>query len=131
MGSEPHSSGKSDENSQMPEKISLRRGSRVMKDYSTRLMFQAIKNGKLFATDEYSLDGKNWVKLGTHEQLRKYLDKSPASVEKNKEKSADQSFAPNKPIIDEIVEEPGTPPPDLDESLKKIADQLKGINTDS
>lgn len=129
MGSESRSSGNSDENSKMPEKISLRRGDRVMEDYSTRLMFQAIKNGKLFATDEYSLDGKNWVKLGSHEQLRKYLDKTPAKAERNLEKPLNQSSTQNKPVIDRIVEEPGAPPPDLDENLKKIADQLKGINT--
>jgi hypothetical protein len=125
------SSQKSETNSQMPEKISLRRGSRVMKDYSTRLMFQAIKNGKLFATDEYSLDGKNWVKLGSHDQLRKYLDKTPAKVEKNLEDPTHKSSVPNKPVIDEIDEGPGRPPPGLENDLQKIADLLKGINTDS
>ncbi|MGV7220062.1 MAG: hypothetical protein ACQ9MH_00900 [Nitrospinales bacterium] len=125
------SSQKSETNSQMPEKISLRRGGRVMKDYSTRLMFQAIKNGKLFATDEYSLDGKNWVKLGSHDQLRKYLDKTPANVEKNLEPLTHKSSVPDKPTIDEIGEEPGKPPPNLDKDLQNIADLLKGINTDS
>ena len=121
----------SSQKSKMPDKISLRRGSRVMKDYSTRLMFQAIKNGKLFATDEYSLDGKNWVKLGSHNQLRKYLDKTSTKAEKNIEKPLDQSTAQNNPVADETGEGPGSPPPDLDENLQKIADLLKGINTDS
>ena len=133
MESENHSdaSEKSGENSKMPEKISLRRGSRVMKNYSTRLMFQAIKNGKLLASDEYSLDGKNWVKLGSHDQLKKYLDKTPAKAEKKQEKPATFSSVQIKPVTDEIVDGPGVPPPDLDESLQKIAEQLKGINTDS
>jgi len=94
-------------------------------------MFQAIKSGKLFATDEYSLDGKNWVKLGSHDQLRKYLDKTPTKSEKNLEKPLNPSTAQNNPVADEIVERPGSPPPDLDENLQKIADLLKGINTDS
>jgi hypothetical protein len=125
------SSQNSDVNSQMPEKISLRRGNRVMKDYSTRLLFQAIKNGKLLATDEYSLDGKNWVKLGSHDQLKKYLDKTPAKVEQNHEKPLNKPSATSKPTNVEIDEEPASPPPDLDENLQNIADLLKGINTDS
>jgi hypothetical protein len=125
------SSQKSEKNSQMPEKISLRRGSRVMKDYSTRLMFQAIKNGKLFATDEYSLDGKNWVKLGSHDQLRKYLDKTPGKDEKSIENPTPKSPVTNKPVINEIGEELASPPPGLDKDLQKIADLLKGINTGS
>ena len=125
------SSQKAEINSQMPEKISLRRGNRVMKDYSTRLLFQAIKNGKLLATDEYSLDGKNWVKLGSHDQLKKYLDKTSTKAGQNHEKPLNEPSATSKPINVEIDEEPASPPPDLDENLQNIADLLKGINTDS
>ena len=127
----PDSPQNPDMNSQMPEKISLRRGNRVMKEFSTRLLFQAIKNGKLLATDEYSLDGKNWVKLGSHDQLKKYLDITPAKVEQNEEKPLNKPSAPSKPINVEIGEELGSPPPNLDENLQNIADLLKGINTNS
>jgi len=124
-------SQKTSSKSKMPEKISLRRGQKIIRNYSTRLIFQAIKNGKLLATDEYSLDGKNWVRLGNHKQLERYLKKTPPSVDHNLKESVKSPEVLNKQITEENSEKPGSPPPDLDDNLQKIADLLKIINTGS
>ena len=115
----PDPSKKSTAKPKMPEKISLRRGGKVALNYSTRLLFQAIKNGKILATDEYSLDGRNWVKLGSHKQLAKYLNKTPSS---DKETFAENGETHSPPPA-------GSPPPGLDDDLQKLADLLKGINS--
>ena len=107
----------------MPEKICLRRGPKIVRNYSTRLLFQAIKDGKLLATDEYSLDGQHWVKLGSHRQLEKYLNKEPSAV--------DTPTVSNNETVDQNSEESGSLPPGLNDDLQKLADMLKSLNSDS
>ena len=116
----------------MPENISLRRGEKVMLNYSTRMLFQAIKKGKLLATDEYSLDGQHWVKLGIHKQLGKYLKKTASSSdEPDPGNAVDSPSASNNETSDASDEAHSSPPPGLNDELQKMADLLKGINSDS
>lgn len=119
MAPMPDPSKKTTAKPQMPEKVSLRRGGKVTLNYSTRLLFQAIKNGKMLATDEYSLDGRHWAQLGRHKQLAKYLKKAPSS---DQETFTENGGAQGPPP-------PGSPPPGLDDDLQRLADLLEGINS--
>lgn len=113
----PDSPRKPEVKSEIPQKIFLRRGGRVIKDFPTRLLVQAIKSGKLLRTDEYSRNGEQWVELGVHQQVSKYFKQTPGSTDR----------APAKQV-EEVSEESPNLPPGFNQELKKIADMLKEID---
>lgn len=114
----PDSSRKPGEKPEFSQKIFLRRGDKVIKDFPARLLIQAIKNGKLLPTDEYSRDGKQWVKLGAHRQVSEYFRKKTSSTDRASAKKAEEKS-----------EESPNLPPGFDRELKKLADMLKEIDS--
>ncbi len=79
----------------------IRRGTSKVSNVSSENLITFIRKKVLFGTDELSGDGKNWIRVDRHYQLRKYF----VSVE-------------------EI-----NPPPGLEENLEEMADLLKDINS--
>lgn len=122
-------SQKSGSKSQVPDKIFLRRGNKKPRHFPTRLVFQAIKGGNLLATDEYSFDGKKWAQLGSHKQLAKLLNKNPSAKEIDLAQAVKAPPISSKKDPAQDIEEPGPPPPGLNDDLEKLAELLKGINT--
>ncbi len=114
----PDSSRKPGTKPEFPLKIFLRRGDKVIKDFPARLLIQAIKTGKLLPTDEYSRDGKQWVKLGAHQQVSQYFRKKPSSKDR----------APAKKAEEKSEESPNLPP-GFNRELEKLADMLKEFDT--
>jgi len=109
----------------MPRKplklVMIRRGKTIVNNVSSQNLITFIRKKVLFGTDELSGDGKNWIRVDRHYQLRKYfpIDKEgPATME-----------LAGKPKLGDYVEVGElSPPPSLKGDLEESADLLKDIN---
>lgn len=52
------------------QKVLVRRGENILGEWLTRSLIDAIREGKLERTDEFSGDGLHWSVLGEHHQLK-------------------------------------------------------------
>lgn len=95
----------------------IRRGNSRVSNVSSENLITFIRKKILIGTDELSGDGKNWIRVDRHYQLRKYF----SGIEKDS--------APLKPQ-DEISSEMAnlSSPPYLERNLKDLAELLKDIN---
>ena len=98
--------------------VMIRRGNSNVSDVPADNLITFIRKNILLGTDELSGDGKSWIRVDRHYQLRKYF-----SID---EKEAALLGAQNKPSSDDPA--PLKPPPGLKNDLEEMASLLKDIN---
>ena len=98
--------------------VMIRRGNSKVSDVPTENLITFIRKNTLLGTDELSGDGKSWVRIDQHYQLRKYFSSN--------EKEEALVVAQNKSGADNP--EPFIPPPSLKNELEEMASLLKDIN---
>ena len=107
----------------MPRKplklVMIRRGETKVTNVSSQNLITFIRRKVLLGTDELSGDGKNWIRVDRHYQLRKYFPsdgEGPATME-----------LAGKPKPGDYIEV-GELSPDHKGNLEEAADLLKDIN---
>jgi hypothetical protein len=98
--------------------VMIRRGNSNVSDVPADNLITFIRKNILLGTDELSGDGKSWVRVDQHYQLRKYFSSN--------EKEEALVVAQNKPGSDDPV--PFKPTPSLKNELEEMASLLKDIN---
>ena len=98
--------------------VMIRRGNSNVSDVPADNLITFIRKNILLGTDELSGDGKSWVRVDQHYQLRKYFSSNEKEealvVAKNKSGSEDPvAFKPT---------------PSLKNELEEMASLLKDIN---
>ena len=96
----------------------IRRGNSNVSDVPADNLITFIRKNILLGTDELSGDGKSWVRVDQHYQLRKYFSSN--------EKEETLVVAQNKSDSDNTVT--FKPPPSLKNELEEMASLLKDIN---
>ena len=97
----------------------IRRGETKVTNVSSQNLITFIRRKVLLGTDELSGDGKNWIRVDRHYQLRKYFpsdEEGPATME-----------LAGKPKPGDYIEV-GELSPDNKGNLEEAADLLKDIN---
>ena len=97
----------------------IRRGETKVTNVSSQNLITFIRRKVLLGTDELSGDGKNWIRIDRHYQLRKYFprdEEGPATIE-----------LAGKPKPGDYIEV-GELSPDHKGNLEEVADLLKDIN---
>jgi len=97
----------------------IRRGETKVTNVSSQNLITFIRRKVLLGTDELSGDGKNWIRVDRHYQLRKYFpsdEEGPATME-----------LAGKPKPGDYIEV-GELCPDHKGNLEEVADLLKDIN---
>ncbi len=97
----------------------IRRGETKVTNVSSQNLITFIRRKVLLGTDELSGDGKNWIRVDRHYQLRKYFpsdEEGPATME-----------LAGKPKPGDYIEV-GELSPDHKGNLEEAADLLKDIN---
>ena len=107
----------------MPRKplklVMIRRGETKVTNVSSQNLITFIRRKVLLGTDKLSGDGKNWIRVDRHYQLRKYFpsdEEGPATME-----------LAGKPKPGDYIEV-GELSPDHKGNLEEAADLLKDIN---
>jgi hypothetical protein len=98
--------------------VMIRRGDSNISDVPTDNLITFIRKNILLGTDELSGDGKSWVRIDQHYQLRKYFSSN--------EKEEALVVAKNKSCSDDPASL--KPPPSLKYELEEMANLLKDIN---
>ena len=98
--------------------VMIRRGNSNVTDVPADNLITFIRKNILLGTDELSGDGKSWIRVDQHYQLRKYFSSN--------EKEDALVVAQNKSSSDDPV--PLKPPPSLKNELEEMASLLKDIN---
>ena len=98
--------------------VMIRRGRSNISDVPADNLITFIRKNILLGTDELSGDGKSWVRVDQHYQLRKYFSSN--------EKEEALVVSQNKPGSDDPV--PFKPTPSLKNELEEMASLLKDIN---
>ena len=97
----------------------ISRGETKVTNVSSQNLITFIRRKVLLGTDELSGDGKNWIRVDRHYQLRKYFpsdEEGPATME-----------LAGKPKPGDYIEV-GELSPDHKGNLEEAADLLKDIN---
>jgi hypothetical protein len=98
--------------------VMIRRGNSKVSDVPSENLITFIRKNILLGTDELSGDGKSWIRVDRHYQLRKYFSSNA------KEESL--MGVQDKPRNDDSA--PLNPPPSLKNDLEEMASLLKDIN---
>lgn len=97
----------------MPKKplkvVMIRRGKSKVSNVSSQNLITFIRKKVLLGSDELSGDGKDWIRVDRHYQLKKY-------------------FPEGQRTIDSVMMKDLRPPPGLTHNLEELADLLKDIN---
>ena len=97
--------------------VMVRRGSGNILRVPTQKLKTFIRKRALLGTDEISGDGKNWIQIDRHYQLRKFFSKNTqentTQIQKNE--------LGNELEVSEISE-------DIKNNLRQVSDLLKEIN---
>jgi hypothetical protein len=98
--------------------VMIRRGNSNVSDVPADNLITFIRKNILLGTDELSGDGKSWIRVDQHYQLRKYFSSN--------EKKEALGVAQNNSVSDDPV--PFKPPPSFKNELEEMATLLKDIN---
>lgn len=98
----------------------IRRGKSNVSNVASQNLITFIRKKVLLGTDELSGDGKSWIRIDRHYQLRKYF---PENEEAAVKQSGNESMSGNYIEPDEL-----RPPPGLANDLEEMAELLKDIN---
>ena len=97
--------------------VMVRRGDITTSNVPTQKLRTFIRKRVLLGTDEISSDGKNWIRVDRHYQLRNYFLNEDSLNDPVKTKSvfsAESEFSER--------------PPDIENDLKEVVKLLKDIN---
>ena len=97
--------------------VMIRRGATTTPNVSTQKLVSFIRKRVLLGADEISSDGKNWIRVDRHYQLRKFFpnEDGQANIMKAKnDQSGEVKFSER--------------PPDLENQLQGVANLLRDIN---
>jgi hypothetical protein len=101
--------------------VMIRRGKSNVSNVASPNLITFIRKKVLLGSDELSGDGKNWIRVDRHYQLRKYFA--------NNEEVAAEPVA-DKPKPEKYAEsDEFRAPPGLTNNLEELADLLKDINS--
>ena len=98
--------------------VMIRRGNTNVSGVPADNLITFIRKNILLGTDELSGDGKSWIRVDQHYQLRKYFSSN--------EKEEALVVTQNRPGSDDPVS--FKPPPSLKNELEEMASLLKDIN---
>ena len=87
----------------------IRRGKSMVDNVSSQNLITFIRKKLLLGSDELSGDGKSWIRVDRHYQLKKYFPEGQETIDS----------APMGELC---------PPPGLTHNLEELADLLKDIN---
>ena len=109
----------------MPRKplklVMIRRGKTKVNNVSSQNLITFIRKKVLLGTDEISGDGKNWIRIDRHYQLRKYF-----LIDEERQATMELAGNPKLEDYDEMGEL--SPPSRLKGDLEELAGLLKDIN---
>lgn len=97
--------------------VMVRRGAVSIPEVPTQKLKAFIRKKALLGTDEISGDGKSWIRIDRHYQLRKFF------LKEGRENAAESS---SQPLPDDL--EFSGSPPDFENNLREAADLLKDLN---
>ena len=97
--------------------VMIRRGSITFHSVPVQQLFAFIRKKVLLGTDEISGDGKSWVRVDRHYQLRKFF---------SNEDSPTNFLKTTNDLSHEV--ETSESPPDLENDLQEAANLLREIN---
>jgi len=95
--------------------VLVRRGAITIPSVPTQKLQTFIRKRALLGSDEISGDGKSWVRVDRHYQLKKFFVNEGTTVS-----SESQSLSEELEFSES--------PPDFENNLKQVADLLKDIN---
>ena len=98
--------------------VMIRRGKSKVSDVPSENLITFIRKNILLGTDELSADGKSWIRVDRHYQLRKYF--------LSNEKEEPLLKVQDKTSSDEPAQ--FNPPPSLKNDLEEMASLMKDIN---
>ncbi len=98
--------------------VMIRRGNSKVSDVPAENLVTFIRKNMLLGTDELSGDGKSWIRVDRHYQLRKYF-----SSDEKEEAILGVQDTPNSGDTAQL-----NPPPGLNNDLEEVASLLKDIN---
>ena len=98
----------------------IRRGKSKVSNVSSQNLVTFIRKKVLLGTDELSGDGKSWIRVDRHYQLRKYFGSD------DKGRLTQMVQGNNNPT--ENVQTDMNPPPGLEDNLEELANLLNDIN---
>ncbi len=98
--------------------VMIRRGSKQVSNVPTENLVTFIRKKALLGSDELSGDGKSWIRVDCHYQLRKYFFKNKTGV------SAEVLANKLNPADSDI----SLPPAGFKDDLERMAGLLKEIN---
>lgn len=98
--------------------VMIRRGSKQVSNVPTENLITFIRKKALLGSDELSGDGRSWIRVDSHYQLRKFFLNS-----KNSESSESMADTLNPTDSDLAL-----PPEGLKDDLERMAGLLKEIN---
>ena len=101
--------------------VMIRRGKSKLSNVSSQNLVTFIRKKVLLGTDELSGDGKSWIRIDRHYQLRKYFggdDKGHLT-----KTMQDNNINPAENVQADI-----NPPPGLENNLEELANLLNDIN---
>ncbi len=98
--------------------VMIRRGNSKVSDVPAENLITFIRKNMLLGTDELSGDGKSWIRVDRHYQLRKYF-----SSDEKEEAILGEHDTSNSGDTTQL-----NPPPGLNNDFEEVASLLKDIN---
>lgn len=109
----------------MPKKplkvVMIRRGDSKVDSVPSENLVTYIRRRVLLGSDELSGDGKSWIRVDRHYQLRKFFSESDQTPE-------NLEVAGNSMLGDSFDKDVVKPPAGLENDLENMADLLRDIN---
>ncbi|MBC8283507.1 MAG: hypothetical protein H8E32_06810 [Nitrospinae bacterium] len=97
--------------------VMVRRGTVTILSVPTQKLKTFIRKRALLGTDEISGDGKSWIRVDRHYQLRKFFSNEDQEITPD----------PQRQGLDDALEFSENPP-NIENNLQQVADLLKDIN---
>lgn len=101
--------------------VMIRRGKGKLSNVSSQNLVTFIRRKVLLGTDELSGDGKSWIRVDRHYQLRKYFADNEKGV-------PPIGLSGESKSVDSMEFGGLNPPPGLKDDLEKMAGLLRDIN---
>tara|TARA_Y100001960_G_scaffold139442_1_gene147646 strand:+ start:645 stop:965 length:321 start_codon:yes stop_codon:yes gene_type:complete len=97
--------------------VMIRRGSIITPNVSTQKLVSFIRKRALLGADEISSDGKKWIRVDRHYQLKKFFSNEDSQTNVMKQ---------TNDLSNEV--EISERPPNLENDLRGVANLLREIN---
>ena len=97
--------------------VMVRRGPITFRSVPVQQLFAFIRNKVLLGTDEISGDGKSWVRVDRHYQLRKFFSNEDHEIKLSESE-------PDLSVEHENIESPAH----IEDKFQEVVDLLRDIN---